>query len=82
MLLPAGCRVVIEIDGLQHYADAESGRADPRLYARLTAGDRELKLAGYEVYRFAGVELQGDTAQPVVKAFFESLFKRHGVTWT
>ena len=82
MLLPAGVRVVIEIDGMQHYADVDSGRADTRLYAQLAAGDRELKLAGYEVYRFGGVELQGDDAPVLVKAFFESLFKRHGVAWT
>ncbi|MEJ8676093.1 hypothetical protein [Chromobacterium amazonense] len=79
MLLPAGGRVVLEVDGVQHYADT-SGRADPHRYARLAAGDRELKLAGYEVYRFAGVELQRREAPVEVKAFFEALFKRHGVS--
>lgn len=78
MLLPAGGRVVLEVDGIQHYGDAD-GRADPRQYARLVQGDRELKLAGYEVYRFAGVELLAFDATTKVKAFFEALFKRHGV---
>lgn len=79
MLLPAGGRVVLEVDGVQHYSDA-NGRADPYLYARLAAGDRQLKLSGYEVYRFAGVELQHRDGLSNVKAFFETLFKRHGVT--
>ncbi|MBP0639864.1 hypothetical protein, partial [Cupriavidus sp. AcVe19-6a] len=38
-----------------------------------------LKLAGYEVYRFAGVELQGPDAPIAVKSFFQALFKRHGI---
>ncbi|MFG6490524.1 hypothetical protein ACG04R_27925 [Roseateles sp. BYS78W] len=79
MLLPGGGRVVFEVDGVQHYADA-SGRADPRQYARLAAGERELKLAGYEVYRFAGIELQQESTPAMVKAFFQSLFHRHGVS--
>ncbi|NYT63380.1 hypothetical protein H0A66_13760 [Alcaligenaceae bacterium] len=80
MLLPAGGRVVLEVDGIQHYANAD-GRADPRQYARLVHGDRELKLAGYEVYRFAGVELLAPDAPTKVKAFFDALFKRYGVSW-
>jgi very-short-patch-repair endonuclease len=78
LLLPGGRRVVIEVDGVQHYAD-DAYRADTRRYARLVTGDRELKLAGYDVYRFAGVELQSPESSAVVKAFFEALFKRHGV---
>ncbi|MEA3082671.1 MAG: hypothetical protein QOC89_368, partial [Paraburkholderia sp.] len=42
-------------------------------------GDRELKLAGYEVFRFGAAELQVPTAKEDVKAFFEALFKRYGV---
>ena len=79
MLMPSGGRVVLEVDGQQHYADHE-GRADPRRYARLAAGQRELVLAGYEVHRFAGVELRGDDGPAVVKSFFERLFKCHGVS--
>lgn len=78
MLFPGGGRVVLEVDGAQHYADA-SGKADPRQYAKLAAGERELKLAGYEVYRFAGIELQQEDSRTMVKAFFQSLFARHGV---
>lgn len=78
MLMPGGGRVVLEVDGVQHYAD-ESGRADPRQYARLARGDRELKLAGYEVYRFGGAELKEADATGTVKEFFQTLFRRHGV---
>ncbi|SCX71758.1 hypothetical protein [Variovorax sp. EL159] len=80
MLLPAGGRVVIEVDGVQHYAQSD-GQADPRLYAHLAAGERELKLAGYEVYRFGGAELQPSNVAEVAKSFFHALFKRHGIAW-
>jgi very-short-patch-repair endonuclease len=56
LLLPRHRRVVLEIDGLQHYADPE-GRASPERYAEMVAADRELRLAGYEVYRFGGHEI-------------------------
>lgn len=78
MLFPDGGRVVIEIDGIQHYADGMH-RASRSKYADLVAGDRSLKLAGYEVYRFAGIELQRDDVSSKVKVFFNALFKRHGI---
>jgi hypothetical protein len=55
LLLPNRRRVVLELDGIQHYADSQ-GRAQPRLYAEIVAEDRKLRLAGYEVYRFGGQE--------------------------
>jgi very-short-patch-repair endonuclease len=45
MLLPARRRVVLEIDGFQHYA-SKDGRADTRRYAEMVSADRELQLAG------------------------------------
>jgi hypothetical protein len=78
MLLPGGIRVVIEVDGKQHFAD-DSGRADTAKYAKMAAGDRDLRLSGYDVYRFGGVELQGEGAARLVKVFFDALFTRHGV---
>lgn len=78
MLLPDGGRVVIEIDGIQHYAD-DKDMASRSKYADLVAGDRSLKLAGYDVYRFAGIELQRNDASSKVKVFFDALFKRHGI---
>ncbi|PHV32765.1 hypothetical protein P9875_12365 [Janthinobacterium rivuli] len=78
LLLPGGARVVIEVDGVQHYAD-DNCRADTRRYARLAAGDRELKLAGYEVYRFGGIELQSPQSSIMVEQFFKALFSRHHI---
>ncbi len=46
----------------------------------MAVGDRELKLAGYEVFRFGAEELQGGSAQEMVKRFFDTLFKRYGVS--
>jgi hypothetical protein len=80
MLLPGGRRMVFEIDGKQH--DANGDRADPREYAKLTAGTRELQLAGYEVYRFGGSELAGDAGEQLVASFFSTLFDVHRVVPT
>lgn len=80
MLLPHGVRVVIEVDGRHHFSE-DDGRASPARYARMMAADRELRLAGYEVFRFGATELDTlSQAQGLVKGFFEALFKRHGVT--
>ncbi|KGD42616.1 hypothetical protein DO72_5178 [Burkholderia pseudomallei] len=78
LLLPQGVRVVIEVDGKHHYADG-AGCADVQRYAQMVKGDRELKLAGYEVFRFGAAELQAPTARADVKVFFDALFKRYGV---
>lgn len=78
LLLPQGVRVVLEVDGKHHYADA-TGRADVDRYAQMVKADRDLKLAGYEVFRFGAAELQTPTAKAEVKAFFEALFKRYVV---
>jgi very-short-patch-repair endonuclease len=77
LLLPNSRRVVIEVDGQQHYAIND--KASPPLYAKMVAADRELKLSGYEVYRFGGYELHGDSGKQVVEDFFRKLFVRHGL---
>ena len=79
LLLPQGVRVVIEVDGKHHYADS-AGSADVQRYAQMVQADRELKLAGYEVFRFGAAELLAPTAKADVKVFFEALFKRYGVS--
>lgn len=76
LLMPHNVRIVIEVDGKQHYADA-TGRADPDLYARTMAADRELKLAGYQVFRFGAAELLAPDAQSKLQAFFSALMKRY-----
>ncbi len=78
MLLPAS-RIVIEVDGLHHFADA-SGRADASSYSKTMAADRDLRLAGYEVHRFGAAELREPSATAtLVKDFFDRLFRKHGV---
>jgi hypothetical protein len=47
LLLPNRQRVVIEVDGRQHYSD-DDGHADTGLYAEMVREDRALRLAGYE----------------------------------
>jgi len=78
LLLPHGVRVVLEVDGKHHYA-RHNGQADCARYATMMAADRELRLAGYEVFRFGAEELLGDGIRGMVKRFFDALFKRHGV---
>lgn len=68
-------RVVIEVDGKQHYSDPD-GRANPSLYAAMVSEDRRLRLAGYDVYRFGGKELMSPDAPDMVSAFFEELSRR------
>ena len=72
LLLPQGTKVVIELDGKQHYAKGNS--ANPELYAEMVAEDRRLKLAGYEVFRFGGYEFMNQSkAEESVMKFFEQL---------
>lgn len=78
LLLPHGARIVLEVDGRQHYA-TDDGRADIDRYASMVASDRDLKLSGYEVFRFGGGELQGDPARGMVKEFFSALFEKYRV---
>ncbi|SCL20251.1 hypothetical protein GA0074692_0821 [Micromonospora pallida] len=83
LLFPQRVRVVIECDGVQHYADdpATSGAppyASPRRYAEMVAEDRALRLRGYEVYRFGGYELtEGEDAERLLEGFFDALAARH-----
>ena len=76
LLLPGRRRVVLEVDGKQHYADG-SGRASPSRYAEMARADRELRLGGYEVFRFGGAELPDlPTAVDVLGPFFDELLRR------
>ena len=76
ILLPNGVRVVLEVDGKQHYAGADS-KADPNKYAAMAAADRDLRLSGYDVYRFGATELIAPTGPIMVGEFFERLFRAH-----
>lgn len=67
-------RVVLEVDGKQHYAHGDT--ASPALYSEMVAEDRQLRLAGYEVYRFGGAELMRDDADTMLAVFFDQLAER------
>lgn len=67
-------RVVLEVDGKQHYADREI--ASPARYSDMVAEDRRLRLDGYEVYRFGGLELMKDNADSMLAQFFDQLAER------
>ena len=56
MLLPGGQRIVLEVDGTHHYATGPL--ADPAVYAATIRADRDLKLARYDVFRFAPADLR------------------------
>jgi very-short-patch-repair endonuclease len=77
LLLADRSRIVIEVDGKQHYADGDT--ASPNRYAAMVAEDRKLRLAGYEVYRFGGAELHPDDPDAPARAqrFFDELLDRH-----
>lgn len=78
LLLPRGVRVVIEIDGKQHYADGD--KVSPKKYSEMVSEDRKLKLNGYDIYRFGGYEFQNKKASKImIKNFFEKLFDKYKV---
>lgn len=77
LLLPMHVKIIIEIDGKQHYS--ENNTASPRKYAEMVKEDRNLKLLGYEVFRFSGFELSADLAEETTETFITKLFDRYGI---
>lgn len=77
MLLSKQIRIVIEVDGKHHYADED--KASPNKYAQMVSADRDLRLNGYELYRFGGYELSSNNAMSIVENFFERLFNKYGI---
>lgn len=80
LLLPQQQRVVIEVDGAHHFTDSD-GRPSSTKYAANVRGDRDLKLSGYEVFRFGAAELQDrESARAMLQPFFVDLFRRFSVS--
>jgi hypothetical protein len=77
LLLPGRQRIVLEVDGKHHFS--ENDHPSLKVYADMVSADRELRLAGYEVYRFGANELVGDGAETKIADFFEKLFRLHRV---
>lgn len=88
LLLNNNIRIVIEVDGKQHYADND--KASPQKYAEMVCEDRRLRLNGYEVFRFGGAEFKHaqldcqyenihHETKSMIQDFFCQLFKKYGV---
>lgn len=81
LLLPHGQRVVLEVDGVQHYTRDRGRTPDTAKYAEMVFADRDLKLRGYEVFRFGHDELKRlDAAQDLLRQFLPDMFRRFGVS--
>jgi len=73
LLLDRHRRIILEVDGIQHYAN-DDGSASTARYAEMVAADRELRLAGYEIYRFGGAEISDRRqAADMLDRFFDAL---------
>ncbi|MFJ3249141.1 hypothetical protein [Streptomyces sp. NPDC086782] len=81
LLLPHGQRVVLEVDGSQHFTRDRGRTPDTAKYAEMVAADRDLKLRGYEVFRFGHDELKLlDDAQALLRHFLPDMFRRFRVS--
>lgn len=65
-------RVVVEVDGPQHYAGIKAVDNTVR-------GDRELKLRGYDLWRVITSELRRQPIPTFVEPFFTNIFKYYGL---
>ena len=79
MLLPAGVRIVLEVDGQHHYSLGRAGSAPTLCRTDLRGPGTQAVWSGYDVYRFGASELQGDTGRRLVASFFDELFLKHGI---
>ncbi len=79
MIFSPNTRIVIEIDGKQHYSVED--KASPKKYADMVKADRELRILGYDVYRFGGQEFV-DLNPAMVTDFFDKLLAKHGIRKT
>ncbi|WP_086739485.1 DUF559 domain-containing protein [Streptomyces glaucescens] len=80
LLLPFGQRVVLEVDGVQHYTRDNGRTPDTAKYADMVAADRDLKLRGYEVFRFGHDELKRpEDAKKLLLQFIPDMFRRFRV---
>ncbi|MFD3442527.1 hypothetical protein ACFWU3_34105 [Streptomyces sp. NPDC058685] len=80
LLLPHGQRVVLEVDGSQHYTRDCGRTPDTAKYAEMVAADRDLKLREYEVFRFGHDELKSLAhAQALLGQFLPDMFRRFRV---
>lgn len=77
ILLPNRQRIVIEVDGKHHFSEGDLPSL--KAYSEMVSSDRELRLVGYEVYRFGANELVGGHAEARIIDFFDRLFRLHHI---
>jgi very-short-patch-repair endonuclease len=77
LLLPGRQRIVLEVDGTHHFS--VNDHPSLKVYADMVSADRELRLAGYEIYRFGANELVGTGAESKITDFFKKLFRLHSI---
>lgn len=75
LMLINGHRIVIELDGKQHYS--EDDKPSPKKYADLVEYDRKMKLLGYDVYRFGGFEFTLKDFSKMIHGFFDMLILKY-----
>lgn len=75
LVLPNKEKIIIEIDGIGHYADEYQQKwyASEKKYAKDREFDRNMIFKGYKVVRFSNYEIRDDIR--IVEKFFEELFK-------
>lgn len=92
MIITPSQRVVIEIDGKQHYSEDEmvpgtnhKHYSSPKRYSEMMKAHREMSLSGYDVFRFGGYELwvnsstSEDAIITQVENFFSDLFSKYRI---
>lgn len=75
LMLINGHRIVIELDGKQHYS--EDDKPSPKKYADIVEYDRKMKLLGYDVYRFGGYEFTLEDFSKMIHDFFDKLILKY-----
>lgn len=92
MIITPSQRVVIEVDGKQHYSEDEMVPgtnhkyfSSPKRYSEMMKAHREMSLAGYDVYRFGGYEfwVNASTSEQAIveqiERFFSDLFNKYRI---
>lgn len=77
ILFSDSTRVVIEVDGKQHFS--KDGKPSLQLYSEMMSADRDLRLAGYEIYRFGADELVGPESDALIQKFLLALMTKHSL---
>lgn len=77
ILFSDSTRVVIEVDGKQHFS--KDDKPSLPLYSEMMSADRDLRLAGYEIYRFGADELVGPESDALIQKFLLALMTKHSL---